>query len=131
MPIMAAFFSNPRLVCRAAVTYAATPSVKHITILSCAALACVALTGCATSAGSDDDGGLEVDAALKDSALKDTGKKDQAAPVCIPTCTSDDDCSGSCPDVPGGVNCCDTSTGICYAYASSTCPAPPEDAGID
>ncbi len=130
MPIMAAFFSNPRLVCRKAVTYAALSPVKQL-LLACAGLSFIALTGCATSAGTDDDGGLEVDAALKDAPVKDTGKKDQAAPVCIPTCTSDDDCSGSCPDVPGGVNCCDTSTGICYAYASSTCPAPPEDAGTD
>ena len=100
------------------------------TLLSCALL--LALTNCASSGDTDTDGG-EGDAAVKtDAAKTDAGNKDSApTPQCVPQCTTDDDCSGSCPEVPNGVNCCDTSTGICYAYSASVCPAPVQDAGFD
>jgi len=98
------------------------------TLLSCALV--LALTNCASSGDTDLDGGEDVavktDSAKPD-AKADTGPTEQ----CVPQCTSDDDCSGSCPAVPNGVNCCDTSTGICYAYSASTCPAPVADAGFD
>ena len=97
------------------------------TLLSCALV--LALTNCASSGDADLDGGEDV--AVKVDAKVDTGKPDVKAPQCVPTCTSDDDCSGSCPEVPNGVNCCDTSTGICYAYSASVCPAPIPDAGFD
>jgi hypothetical protein len=75
------------------------------------------------------DGGEDV--AVKTDAKADTGKPDAKQPQCVAQCTSDDDCSGSCPEVPNGVNCCDTSTGICYAFSASVCPAPVQDAGFD
>ena len=96
------------------------------TLLSCAVL--LALTNCANSSGEGDDGGADV---VKVDAKADAGKPDAPTEQCIPQCTSDDDCSGSCPAVPNGVNCCDTSTGICYAYSASSCPAPVADAGFD
>ena len=99
------------------------------TLLSCALV--LALTNCATSSGDGDiDGGADV--AIKSDASKtDAANKDTGSPQCVANCTSDDDCSGSCPEVPNGVNCCDTSTGICYAYNDSVCPAPVQDAGFD
>ena len=97
------------------------------TLLSCALV--LALTNCASSGEADLDGGE--DGAVKVDAKVDTGKPDAPKEQCVPTCTSDDDCSGSCPAVPNGVNCCDTSTGICYAYSASVCPAPVADAGFD
>ena len=80
------------------------------------------------------DGG-EGDAAVKtDSSPKtDSGNKQDSGPTqqCVSQCTTDDDCANSCPQVPNGVNCCDTSTGICYAYSSQQCPVPVQDAGFD
>lgn len=128
-------FRETRLVHRYSVTYAPASAVKH-TLLSCTvlALSIVALTGCAASAEGDDDSGL-LDAAIKvDSApAKDAApKKDSGPPAqCVNTCASDQDCENSCPAVPNGVNCCDTSTGICYAYSSTICPEPVLDAGLD
>ena len=110
--------------------------MKHL-ILSVALLASLAATGCAASAETDDDGGpTNEDAGLKADANKgnDSGNTQQdsgSQGQCVPTCTSDQDCENSCPLVPNGVNCCDTSTGICYAFASTTCPAPVQDAGFD
>lgn len=100
------------------------------TLLSCALL--LAATGCASSGETDLDGGFEVDGAKVDAkadapAAKDTGSQQQ----CVQQCTSDQDCANSCPLVPNGVNCCDTSTGICYAYSGTACPAPVVDAGFD
>ena len=97
------------------------------TLLSCALL--LALTNCASSGDADLDGGEDV--AVKVDAKSDVTNKPDTGPTCVPQCTSDDDCSGSCPAVPNGVNCCDTSTGICYAYNASVCPAPVADAGFD
>jgi hypothetical protein len=99
------------------------------TLLSCALV--LALTNCASSGEGDSDGGEDVavktDATKTDASNKDSGNN----PQCVPQCTTDDDCSGSCPEVPNGVNCCDTSTGICYAFSASVCPAPVQDAGFD
>ena len=98
------------------------------TLLSCALL--LALTNCASSGEADLDGGEDV--AVKTDAKADAANKpDAKQPQCVPQCTSDDDCSGSCPEVPNGVNCCDISTGICYAYSDSVCPVPVADAGFD
>ena len=103
------------------------------TLLSCALV--LALTNCASSGEADLDGGETTDAAVKtDSASKtDSGNKQDSGQQqqCVSQCATDDDCANSCPQVPNGVNCCDTSTGICYAFNSSTCPAPVQDAGFD
>jgi hypothetical protein len=99
------------------------------TLLSCALV--LALTNCASSGEGDGDGG-DTDAAIKVDATKtDAAKTDAKPPQCVPTCTTDDDCSGSCPAVPNGVNCCDIGTGICYAWNDTVCPAPAQDAGFD
>jgi hypothetical protein len=100
------------------------------TLLSCVLL--LALTNCASSGDADLDGG-DVDAAIKTDAAKTdaANKPDTGGPQCIAQCTSDDDCSGSCPEVPNGVSCCDISTGICYSYNDAVCPAPVQDAGFD
>lgn len=42
------------------------------------------------------------------------------------TCMQDSDCSGM-PAMNGGINCCDTTMGMCFTSTASTCPAP--DAG--
>ncbi len=102
------------------------------TLLSCALL--LAATGCASSGETDLDGGIELDAQVKTDAPKSDsgGNKDSGSQQqCVQQCTSDQDCESSCPLVPNGVNCCDTSTGICYAYSGSACPAPVADAGFD
>lgn len=127
------FFSQLGLVRHYAVTYAAAPAVKY-TLLALGLLASLAATGCAASGAADDDGGLfDPDSGLKpDGAKTDGGNKDSGNNngQCPSSCASDFDCQNSCPDVPNGINCCDTSTGICYAYASTMCPAP-VDAGFD
>jgi hypothetical protein len=99
------------------------------TLLSCALV--LALTNCASS-GDTGDGGDEDVVTKTDASKPDTGKPDTGpTQQCVSQCTTDDDCANSCPQVPNGVNCCDTSTGICYAYSASSCPAPVADAGFD
>jgi hypothetical protein len=125
------FLSQVRLVRGGVFAYGAAPEMKPL-ILSCWALGFVALTGCAASSETDDDG---TDAAMmaetgpqKDSATnKDTGPNECETIMC----TADTDCQAVCPNVPNGTNCCDTSTGKCYAYAQTMCPAPVMDAGFD
>ena len=127
-------FSKLGLARRYAVTYRASPSVKHL-LLSVALLASLAATGCAASSAADDDGGpTNEDAGLKDAKGSDGNTNQDTGPSQCETiqCTSDQDCQNVCPPVTnGGANCCDTTTGICYAFASSTCPAPVADAGFD
>lgn len=42
--------------------------------------------------------------------------------VCASNCKTDSECQSSCPAAPnGGLNCCDTSSGVCYASSSSSC----------
>ena len=132
---MQVFFREVRLERRYAITYGSAPAVKTL-FLSLGALAVFSLSGCAASASSDDDGGPidDYDAATYDAAKKadsgsntDTGSQSQ----CVTSCTQDLDCQNSCPLVPSGINCCDTATGVCYAYSSTTCPVPVTDAGFD
>ena len=94
----------------------------------------LAATGCANSSDVDLDGGEELDAAQKtDAAKTDSGSNQDSGSQsqCVTSCASDTDCQNSCPLVPNGVNCCDLSTGICYAWNDTSCPAPVEDAGFD
>jgi len=127
-------FSRRVLVREYAVPYAGSPAVKKYSILACAALSLLLFNGCATSVGEEEDGGLDEDggthpdgATHTDAASnKDSGSQSQ----CVTSCTTDEDCQNSCPEVPNGVNCCDTSTGICYAYSSTECPAPVTDGGL-
>jgi hypothetical protein len=105
--------------------------VKAAFLASAALL--LAASGCATSTAIDLDGGqldgnVKTDGSKTDgSTNKDSGSQGQ----CVPSCSTDQDCENSCPMVPNGVNCCDTSTGICYAYAATACPAGGFDAGFD
>ena len=101
-----------------------------LALLTCSLLCASGSWGCATSTGVEIDGGGDV--AVIDSGKKDTGTNKDSGQQgqCVSSCTSDLDCQNSCPDVPNGINCCDTATGICYANASSTCPAP-YDGGFD
>ncbi len=126
-------FSKLGLAATYAVTYGSSPAVKH-TLLAFALLASLAATGCAASGVADDDGGpSDFDSGIKADVKTDGAKQQETGTTqeCVPSCSSDTDCENSCPAVPNGVNCCDTSTGICYAYASSVCPAPVQDAGFD
>jgi hypothetical protein len=108
-----------------------------LALLTCILLSTSALWGCAASAAEPDDGGLSGDSGKHDSG-SDSGKNDSGTNQdsgnqggqCVPSCTSDLDCQNSCPNVPNGINCCDTATGICYANAASSCPVP-VDAGFD
>jgi len=51
------------------------------------------------------------------------------AKQCVAKCTSDLECENSCPAAPAGVNCCDVSTGACYANSNSSCPKTSDDGG--
>jgi hypothetical protein len=52
------------------------------------------------------------------------------AKVCASNCHTDSECQTSCPAAPnGGLNCCDTSSGVCYASSSASCGG--VDAGTD
>ncbi len=88
---------------------------------------------CASSGDADLDGG-DLDAAPKADAPK--ARRRQARTLgrssSATQCTSDQDRENSCPLVPNGVNCCDTSTGICYANAGDDVSrAGTQDAGFD
>jgi hypothetical protein len=53
---------------------------------------------------------------------RDTGGR------CPSSCTSDLQCQSSCPASPGGTNCCDRLSGICYV-STGICPASTPDSG--
>jgi hypothetical protein len=121
------FLCDVRLVRGGPFPYGAAPTVK--TLLACSAVDLLALNGCAASSEADDEG---TDAAVvPDVGVKDTATKKDSEPECVQNCTMDTDCQNSCPVVPNGENCCDTSTGVCYAYSQTTCPTPVMDAGFD
>jgi hypothetical protein len=72
------------------------------------------------STGYDSATGYDTGPTNEDTGAEDTG----TTGVCTPSCTSDSECENSCPAAPsGGINCCDTSSGVCFANTSSTCPA--------
>lgn len=62
-------------------------------------------------------------------APKADAAPEASAKQCVAKCTSDMDCQNSCPAAPAGVNCCDLSTGACYANSNSTCPKTQDDGG--
>lgn len=92
---------------------------------------------CATSA--DDPAPEATD--QKDAGTGSIVVKDGGAPTttdsgstptktCISNCHTDSECQTSCPAAPnGGLNCCDTSSGVCYASSTSTCGTTTTDAG--
>jgi hypothetical protein len=41
---------------------------------------------------------------------------------CTPNCKTDSDCQSSCPAVAGALNCCDTSSGVCFTSSEAMCP---------
>ncbi len=105
--------------------------MKHI-LLACG-LSLLALNGCAASSAIDDGGVDEDGGILPDGAgNKDAGNKETGPNACVALqCTSDVDCQNTCPPVQNGVECCDTATSQCYAYAQTSCPAPVPEAGTD
>lgn len=63
----------------------------------------------------------------KDAKAKDTSN---SGTQCVSNCTTDQECQLSCPAAPfNGINCCDTSSGVCYASSTSSCGA--VDGGFD
>jgi len=65
------------------------------------------------------------DAKKPDGAFNETGAK-----ICPSVCNTDFECQQMCPAAPlGGVNCCDTATGVCYATSSGSCGG--ADGGFD
>lgn len=72
-------------------------------------------------AGSADAG--PKDAGKKDAAPFDAGAKKDGGGVCTVNCHSDLECEQTCPTPPqGSSNCCDFTTGVCYASLSGICP---------
>jgi hypothetical protein len=129
---MQGFFVSCGLVRGYSVTYGSAPAVKTLLLSSCALFALLSVTGCAASASSDDDGGDLVDAQTYDAPKADGGNKDAYTNTCDTiVCTQDTDCQSACPTVSNGIECCDTATGSCYAYAQMMCPAPVPDASFD
>lgn len=44
--------------------------------------------------------------------------------TCAPSCTTNEQCQSTCAAAPaGGVNCCDSASGICYSTAMAACAA--------
>jgi hypothetical protein len=68
----------------------------------------------------DDGGGLDATTkpppppTAKPDAPADTGSNR----VCKANCTTDLECQQTCPPAPNGVNCCDKTSGSCYAAAT-------------
>lgn len=58
----------------------------------------------------------------------DASSLSDAAHSCVTHCATDLDCENSCPAVANARECCDTSTGVCYASATPACPQAPADA---
>ena len=54
---------------------------------------------------------------------------DLSAMQCVRKCAVDLDCQNSCPAVPGGLNCCDSATNVCYSTQMNVCPIGPIDLG--
>lgn len=82
--------------------------------------------GDSTSGGDSASSGYDSGSSDTGTTTYDTGTTDTGTTtgVCTPSCTSDQECESSCPAAPsGGTNCCDTSSGVCFANTSSTCPA--------
>lgn len=89
------------------------------------------ITACATStddSGTDNgatvqDAGpakIVVDAGPSTTTTQDSGSTNTK--TCVANCKTDSECQTSCPAAPnGGLNCCDTTSGVCYASSSSTC----------
>lgn len=120
---------------------------------SASLIAVVVLTACASNdSATIDDGDASISGSNDGSAVStgdgsngyypDTGStgSDSASggdtgggKQCVAHCTSDTDCQNSCPPAPNnGINCCDTSSGVCFGSTASTCaPAGGGDAGSD
>jgi hypothetical protein len=108
-------------------------NAAKLSLWALALLAVGHLAACASDTPAEvtsDDGGADVTAAV-DSGPVDSGAKDSAPAikVCVSKCATDNDCQTSCPNVDGGINCCDTATGVCFASQTATCPAPKPDSG--
>jgi hypothetical protein len=60
-----------------------------------------------------------------------SGSGSSSGAMMCSTCATDAQCQLTCPPVSGGgINCCETTLGICYATAAGTCPLP-QDASTE
>ena len=106
--------------------------MKHLSSFAVLSGLALVISACATATGEDQtttlvDAGSLHDAKLDSRANPDGKANDGGGSQCTSQCTSDQDCQNSCPDPgQGGLNCCDSQTGICYVESSSTCPSPPD-----
>ena len=41
---------------------------------------------------------------------------------CPTSCSTDSACQTQCPSFPGGIQCCDLTTSVCFGSKTSTCP---------
>lgn len=89
------------------------------------------VTACATSSDDLAEATPTPAVAVEAGSIKASGDASSTPPletgvpvakVCASNCKTDSECQSSCPSAPnGGLNCCDTSSGVCYASSSSSC----------
>jgi hypothetical protein len=72
--------------------------------------------------GPPHDAGVDSGAPPRDSG-RDTGR------MCATSCSSDSQCSSTCPSMPSRASCCDLGTNTCYTATTSVCPAGGDDGG--
>lgn len=112
--------------------------MKRLAGIAALTLSVGMFAACAT--GSDDpapDTTDQKDAGTGSIVVKDGGSSttttdsgSTTTKTCISNCHTDSECQTSCPAAPnGGLNCCDTSSGVCYASSTSTCGTTTTDAG--
>ncbi len=61
---------------------------------------------------------------------RDSGRDTGSGRVCATSCSSDSQCSSTCPPVMSRASCCDLGTNTCYAATTSVCPRSADDAGM-
>ena len=72
------------------------------------------------------DAGVDAASGPRDSG---TATPRDAGRMCARSCTTDSQCSSTCPSVPSSASCCDLATNSCYNAATLVCPAAGEDGG--
>ena len=109
--------------------------MKHSTF-SKSALAVTAIlvaAACANSADVPDDTALAATDPAPTSSVPPASKPAPTTPPekkCVASCKADADCQNSCPALPGGIQCCDTESGVCGGSKTAACP-PPKPKPVD
>jgi hypothetical protein len=76
--------------------------------------------------GPRDTGPAPIDAFVARDTGHDTGSGGR---MCATSCSTNSQCSSTCPAVMSRAACCDLGTNTCYTATTSVCPVSGDDAG--